>query len=31
LDHKKRGEHIWEIQEYIENPKHETFDVPTPE
>jgi hypothetical protein len=26
-DHKKRGEHTWEIKEYVENPKH----VPTPE
>jgi hypothetical protein len=26
-----RGEHIQEVQGYIENPKHEEFDVPTPE
>jgi hypothetical protein len=23
LDHKTRGEHVWEIQEYVENPKYE--------
>jgi hypothetical protein len=26
-----KGEHIQEIWEYVENLKHESFDVPTPE
>jgi hypothetical protein len=26
-----RGEHIREIEEYVESPKREAFDVPTPE